>query len=306
MQAQEKNVFASPWHNSDMVLVVQDKELHVHRWILTSQSPVFETMFNGHFREADQDKIVLPGKDFKSVHQFLKLLYPPSMFEDDVTPLHDGNRLSVLALADEYQCVNLIKQCINKTKITPSNAMKVLPYAVKYHESALPRVFKVISFSTSTAKLQEVWPSLESEKTSIEMFSAKCHFLESTVISMQKIILSLMCNLSQNEKKHDIFMEHYFYKKTTVDSRCDHEIGILDLAKTKSCKHCTAKYKETFITPILYRSFGMNIQEFFHLLLEGQSISDSVSEGKKESVSEGKKNRPTTIGKSVPFKNFKH
>ena len=284
---EEKNLFASPWNDSDIVLVVEDKELHVHRWILTSQSPVFKSMLDGHFREASQNKIVLPGKDFKSVQLFLKLLYPSSMFEEDVTPLHNENRLSVLALADEYQCVNLIKQCINKTKIMPSNAMEVLPYAVKYHESALPKVFKVISFSTSTDQLKEIWPNLESKTTSIEMFSAKCHFLESTVISMQKTILSLMCTLSQNEKKHDIFMHSYLYKKTTVDSRCGHEIGILDLAKTKSCQYCKEKYKEIFIKPILQiTSISPNTQEFFNMLMEGQSISDSVSEGNKKEKKE--------------------
>ena len=72
----DQNVFASPWNDSDIVLVVEDQELHVHKWILTSQSPVFKAMFDGHFQEANQDKITLEEKDLQSMIQFLKLLYP--------------------------------------------------------------------------------------------------------------------------------------------------------------------------------------------------------------------------------------
>ena len=74
----DKNVFASQWNDSDMVLVVE--ELHVHKWILKSQSPVFKAMFEGHFQEASQDKITLQEKDFQSMVQFLMVLYPSSMF----------------------------------------------------------------------------------------------------------------------------------------------------------------------------------------------------------------------------------
>ena len=38
----DENAFASPWNDSDMVLVVEDQELHVHKSILTLQSPVFK------------------------------------------------------------------------------------------------------------------------------------------------------------------------------------------------------------------------------------------------------------------------
>jgi hypothetical protein len=66
----DKNVFESPWNNSDMVLVVEDKEIHVHKWILISQSTVFEAMLEGHFLEASQHKITLKEKDLKSMKMF--------------------------------------------------------------------------------------------------------------------------------------------------------------------------------------------------------------------------------------------
>ena len=58
----DKNMFALPWEDSNMVLVVEDQELHVHKWILTSQSPVFKAMFGGHLKEASQNNITLKEK----------------------------------------------------------------------------------------------------------------------------------------------------------------------------------------------------------------------------------------------------
>ncbi len=119
----DQNLFSSPWNDSDMVLVVQDQELHVHKWILKSHSPVFKAMFDGHFREASEDKITLKEKNFQSMVQFIKVLYPSSMFGEARPPLDDASRLTIMALAEEYQCVNLIKQCIDEAKITQENVL---------------------------------------------------------------------------------------------------------------------------------------------------------------------------------------
>ena len=267
--------FTSPWNDSDIVLVVEGKELFiVHRWILTSQSPVFKSMFDGHFKEAHQDKIPLPEKDFETMQLFLKLLYPSSMFGKDRIPLDDGNRLSVLAIADEYQCVNLIQQCINEAKITPGNVLEILPYAVKYLELALPKMFKMICYGTSTSKLEEICPNLENTKISIEMVLAKCHYLESTVVSMQETIFSLMrAFLEQYDALSlNLISKNDSRLKTTADSRCPHRIGIREISKIKSCLHCKEKYKEKF-TPS-----GMSAQELLCILVKGHNITLSVAE----------------------------
>ena len=65
-----------------IVLVVEDQELHVHKWILKSHSPVFKAMFEGNFQEAGQDTITLKEKEYKSMVQFLKILYPSTMFAE--------------------------------------------------------------------------------------------------------------------------------------------------------------------------------------------------------------------------------
>ena len=201
--ANDQNLFSSPWNDSDMVLVVQDQELHVHKWILKSHSPVFKAMFDGHFREASEDKITLKEKNFQSMVQFIKELYPSSMFEETRPPLCDASLLSILALAEEYQCVNLIKQCINQAKITRENVLRILPYAVKYHQTALPRMYDVINWSAPTKKLEKVLPDIEVKETSNTMLLTKCRFLESAVVKMRDAIVGLISDFLKQKKIAD-------------------------------------------------------------------------------------------------------
>jgi hypothetical protein len=289
----DKNVFSSQWNDSDMVLVVEDQELHVHKWILKSQSPVFKAMFEGHFQEANQDKITLKEKKFESMVQFLKILYPSSMFEEAQTPLDDERRLSIMALAEEYQCVNLIKQCINVIKITPQNALHILPYAVKYHPTVLSKLYVIINWSAPTSKLGQVMPKLESKETSITMLLTKCRFLESGIIEMQDAMISLMydflnqkkmaddANASiqtmRNNKNFSSLMYHTSFSDVATSSRCPHKINIREINKTKSCVHCKENYKEKFITPIPSRK---DAQTFFNMLQRGDDVATAVKEQK--------------------------
>ena len=207
----DQNVFALPWNDSDMVLVVEDQELHVHKWILKSQSPVFKAMFDGHFQEASQDKITLKEKEYKSMIKFLKALYPSSMFETAETPLDDESRLSIIALADEYQCVNLIKKCINEVKMTPENVLQILPYAVKHDQTSLVKMYDVIKWGVPTAKLEKLLPEIESKETSNTMLLTKCRFLESSVVRLRYAILPLIGDFL-DERKYAVdakeFLDH--------------------------------------------------------------------------------------------------
>ena len=286
------NVFSSPWHDSDMVLVVEDQELHVHKWILKSQSPVFQAMFDGDFREAGQDRISLKEKEYKSMVQFFKILYPSSMFGEERVNLDDESLLSVLALADEYQCVNLIKQCINEAKITSEIVMEILPYVAKYHQTALPKLCDVINSGVPTSKLDGVLPTLESKETSIKLLLTKCHFLESSIVEMQEAMISMVCNILDLKnlstqpariKKNTSLLGGSFIEATKLDPRCPHSVGAREIFKAKSCVHCEENYKEKFIFPI---PSCQNTKNFFNMLQRGDEIStavkDEISTGVKE------------------------
>ena len=243
---EDKNVFASPWNNSDIVLVVEGKKLHVHRWILTSQSPVFQAMLEGHFQEASQHKIPLKEKKLKSMQKFLKILYPSCMFGEAKAPLDDENLLAVLVLADEYQCVNVIKQCIDEAKITPEIVLKLLPYAIKYHTSALPKCYEVMNWCVPTAKLEKFVIPEQKSDVSVEMLLAKCRFLESALIERHDMMISLIDDYSNN-RSHT----YYAQSLTGLDCKCRvGQLSVKNIGAIKKCKKCLERYKQKFIAPI--------------------------------------------------------
>ena len=73
---EEKGPFDDVWQNSDAVLIVEEKQLHVHSTILSLASPVFDKMFNGDFKEAQNKQVSLQGKSYPVVEHLLKLIYP--------------------------------------------------------------------------------------------------------------------------------------------------------------------------------------------------------------------------------------
>ena len=70
-----KHRFSEPWEDSDVILVVEDEKFHVHRLILSMNSPVFKAMFKSEFKEATSNEILLPEKKANEVLDFLKQLY---------------------------------------------------------------------------------------------------------------------------------------------------------------------------------------------------------------------------------------
>ena len=291
----DENVFASPWNDSDLVLIVEDQELHVHRSILTLLSPVFKAMLDGHFKEASEDKITLKEKNLTSMVLFLKVLYPPSIFKESRPTLNDESRLSVMALAEEYQCVNLIKHCIDEVEITPENVLPILPYAAKYNQTALARMFNVINWSAPASKLKEVLPTLENKDIFIKLLLTKCSFLETSIVEMQDGLFSLIYDrLPGKEQSHgvnnrvnrvsydlydddDIFGPIPMVPKTACDSRCGHAIAIREINETKNCSHCKEKYKEKFFAPI---PACRNTQHYFDMLQRGNDIMTAVKQKK--------------------------
>ena len=75
-EAKPTHEFLSPWEDSDLVLVVENQNLHVHSIILKMASPVFKAMLSGEFKEKNQQEISLPGKKADQFVDFLRQIYP--------------------------------------------------------------------------------------------------------------------------------------------------------------------------------------------------------------------------------------
>ena len=125
--------FLEPWKLSDVVLVVEDQNFHVHRSILAFWSPVFEKMFTTEFKEKNNDEIPLPGKKASEIQHLLLMLYP-SLEEKQVTK---SNCYFLFELAHEYQIDSIARKCeafmVTMVKQRKENdVLAMLIYGQKY------------------------------------------------------------------------------------------------------------------------------------------------------------------------------
>ncbi|KAK3745867.1 hypothetical protein QZH41_013209, partial [Actinostola sp. cb2023] len=98
--------FSSPWHLSDVVLIVEERRFHAHKCILSISSPVFEAMFTSDFKEKTAEEIPLPGKRADEVEVLLNLI----CFKYKQSVTHENFEF-LLMLADEYQMEDVKKLC---------------------------------------------------------------------------------------------------------------------------------------------------------------------------------------------------
>ncbi|PFX33781.1 kelch-like protein 24 isoform X2 [Stylophora pistillata] len=127
--------FSEPWGDSDVVLVVEDEKFHVHRQILSLNSPVFRAMFKSQFKEATVNEIPLPGKKAHGVLDFLMKIYGPQYTRKEVEITLE-NVEQLMQLSDEYQVTEHIFQpCVKFLEYEPKtkeNVMKIRGIAEFY------------------------------------------------------------------------------------------------------------------------------------------------------------------------------
>ena len=233
---QKDDVFSVPWSNSDVVLVVEGKEFHVHRWMLSLQSPVFSAMFNGNFKDSSQEKIELKGDKHEAMLLFLKLLYPPNMLdEEDVgeVSIEDENVLSIVELADKYEAKNVMKQCSNRAEfLRPENTLKLLPYAAR-HDLPVDDILDVIARHISTDKLENFATELDNS-VYVKTLTEKCRVQED-VIKRANTVIQIMVNRHVTDtarkitNKHPMCVRHYYNNAP-------------DFKKARQCRRCLRAY----------------------------------------------------------------
>ena len=130
-----KHRFSEPWEDSDLILVVEDEKFHVHRLILSMNSPVFKAMFKSQFKEATANEIPLPGKKANEILDLLKRVYSKQFIEEPVEIIEE-NVEHLLKLSDEYQIKHIFDACINFVETRPKtkqNVMKLRKMATNYN-----------------------------------------------------------------------------------------------------------------------------------------------------------------------------
>ncbi|XP_058832194.1 protein germ cell-less-like [Topomyia yanbarensis] len=126
--------------NSDITVHALGKVWHLHK-VYLSQSPYFATMFNGSWREADEDYVHIEIVDPKITIESLFSVFG-SLYMDEVV-LEPREIVSILATATLFQLDSLIDRCA-EVMIETTNAET----AVKYYEAACEYGVKSVKLST--------------------------------------------------------------------------------------------------------------------------------------------------------------
>lgn len=98
--------FSKVWASSDVIFVVEEQMFHVHRWVLSRCSLVFDKMFSSNFLEKTKSEIALPGKKHVEFQELILMVY--SLGE---RPIVIETCFYLLKLADEYQIEVLLEKC---------------------------------------------------------------------------------------------------------------------------------------------------------------------------------------------------
>lgn len=114
--------------NSDITVHALGKVWHLHK-VYISQSPYFATMFNGSWREAEDDYVHIEIIDPKITIESLYSVFG-SLYMDEVV-LEPREIVSILATATLFQLDSLIDRCA-EVMIETTNAET----AVRYYEAA--------------------------------------------------------------------------------------------------------------------------------------------------------------------------
>lgn len=105
--AQDIGAFLIDEEFSDVVIVVQQQEIKVHKLILAARSPVFRAMFTVDMKENRECRINIPDVSYDAAKEFLDFVYCAK-----ISALNHPKDLIILA--DLYQIEELKDACENK------------------------------------------------------------------------------------------------------------------------------------------------------------------------------------------------
>ena len=274
-----KTFFSEPWEDSDVVLVVEDKEFHVHRCILSEQSPVFDAMFNGSFKDSTQEKIELKNDKHEAMLLFLQLLYPGNMPNENGKELiNNENVLSIVELADKYGVKNIITKCLTEfDDLEPENKMRLLPYILR-RKLPVEKILDIIARHVSIDTLANFAPELDNESVYIKTLEKKCRIYEDVIERANTLILRFVnkrvtAAMDEPYQGWDDIWNDRLYNEPVMCVEHNHR-NAQDFKKARKCKHCLEAYMKYFDKDYLLSCaeeqnlLMMNIRKGRYLLLQ--------------------------------------
>ncbi len=128
---------------SDITIIINDHKIPAHKFILSSRSDVFETMFLSQFKESNDKEIEIKDTNIEAFEVFLKCIYFDIF---DSKAIKDYSLvIDVFRLSHRYQTQELshfIEEELIEL-ITVSNVVDIYEFALIYDLNKLLNALKV-------------------------------------------------------------------------------------------------------------------------------------------------------------------
>lgn len=146
---------------SDVTLVVKDREFKLHKNILASQCPYFESMFRQNFKESIESKVEINDVDSTVFEKVLKFIYAGKL------PIGwNENTAELLLVADRFGLEAVVVECEKHLvkMITSENCLSLYQLADSVSRAVLKaEVLKFIKNNYNSLKEIEAWKEFEVE-----------------------------------------------------------------------------------------------------------------------------------------------
>jgi len=134
----------------DITLKLKDGVIHTHKGLLTSVSPVFDAMFYGNFKEANEMEVDLPTDTHKTIQQVINIIYKGSCeldsFDDSIALKEVFERYQINKAPFLHMCGEAIL-----SQLDSFNYLTLLPkyVSVMSEESHKKAADKVMSYTNN-------------------------------------------------------------------------------------------------------------------------------------------------------------
>jgi len=225
--------FNEAWKESDVVLLVEGKQLHCHRLILSLQSEVFNAMFHQDFKEKESKEIPLPGKSHRKIKEMLSVLY------DTRNKITEENFDFLLDLSEEYQVAQLHSACVDFITNADKSGVKAIKFIPVLNRYGLKNLEEICLDSLKTTGLDIITDHEDFQKcddfTKNLITSTRGEYLERLMNEYRKDMDSLLRQLFQ--AAHHTYIEQLTDKgyEESVLSICERK-DQHKLAKQGHCK----------------------------------------------------------------------
>jgi hypothetical protein len=182
LQQQYEKLFNNEKFSDFIFVSSSQQEIPVHKMILSTRSPVFETMMETNMRESQEKKATIDDIDAKSLFEFLRFVYCGRVEGIEEVAI------DLLYAASKYDVPDLKPICAIALfqKLTNANVIETMMLAELHHETELlDFCIDYVKWNYDDLKDSEVWKDVSQSlyKKILDTILLKANDSETIVIS---------------------------------------------------------------------------------------------------------------------------